>query len=609
MRYRHIMATTALTLLAQPALSQDLATPDQPYMLPEITLIAYQTEAELGRTGATVEVVTQEELQRDGTLRLTDYLATLPGVSATSNGGFGTQSTLRMRGLAGQYVKVLVDGIDVSDPSSTQIRFEPGAMMTGDIARIEVLKGPQSALYGSEAIGGVIAISTLDAAEPGTHQRATLEYGSHNTRRAAYGVTNAGDRHALAFTVQHLETDGFSVADEADGNTEDDGARATRATLSARYDATDALTIGAAAFWQKTRAETDGDFPVLIDGEDASNSISRGARLHADYDAGGIRHGLALQQSEISRQEIFDGSTYPYDGQRTELDYKGSVDLTPQIVLAWGGSHSQEDFQGDNIDAGYITNSAYAEARYAPNDRLDLALSLRHDHNSQFGSEQTGRVALAWRPDDQWTLRANWGTGYRAPSLYELYGAWVGTPSLRPETAKGTEIGVERSFANGATLRATAFRSEITNLIDYSFTSFVYEQIPGDSRSQGVELSGDMPISDSLRLAGNFTYTDTKRPDGQPLDRVPARVLNLRLDGDISARSRFGLGLTHVSGMRDRDAEMPSYTLVDASAEYDLTDRAIGYVRVENLLDEDYQVLRGYGTSGRAIFAGVRADF
>ncbi|AUH63962.1 TonB-dependent receptor plug domain-containing protein [Paracoccus zhejiangensis] len=610
MQLRHLLAaSTALTALAGLAAAQGAALPPADYVLPEITLYAYQTEAELGRTGATVEVVTQEELQRDGTLRLTDYLATLPGISATANGGFGTQSTLRIRGLAGQYVKVLVDGIDVSDPSSTQIRFDPGAMMTGDIARIEVLKGAQSALYGSEAIGGVIAISTLDATEPGTRQRATLEYGSYNTKRAAYSITTSGERHALAFTVQHLDTDGFSVADEADGNREDDGARATRATLSGRYDVNDALTIGAAGFWQKTEAETDGDFPVLEDGADASNGILRGGRIYADYDAGGIRHGLALQRSETSRQETYDGFTYPFEGERTELEYKGSVDLNPQVVLAWGAAHSREEFQGDSTDAGYITNSAFAEARYTPNDRLDLALSLRHDHNSQFGSEATGRLALAWRPDDNWTLRANWGTGYRAPSPYELYSFWAGTPDLTPETAKGGEIGVERSFANGATLRATAFHSVVTDLIDYSYATFHYEQIPGDTRSQGIELSGETPLNDRLRLSGNFTYTDTERPDGQQLERVPERVLNLRLDGDISDRSRFGLGLTHASGLVDRGAEMPSYTLVDASVEYDLTGRSTGYLRVENLFDQDYQVLRGYGTSGRALFAGIRAEF
>lgn len=579
------------------------------YVLPEITLSAYQTEAELGRTGATVEVVTKDDLDRAGDIRLIDYLATLPGVSSAANGGFGSQATLRVRGLASQYIKVLVDGIDVSDPSSTQIRYDPGALMTGDIARIEVLKGPQSAIYGSEAIGGVISISTLDAEQPGLYQRATVEYGSYNTKRGVYALTASNDRQAMALTVQHLDTGGFSIADEDDGNTEADGARSTRVTLSGQTRATDSLTLGAAGFWQNTDAETDSTFPALSDGSDNSKSISRGLRVHADYDAGGARHSVAAQRSEIARQENYGGIIYPYDGTRTELEYKGSADIGSQVTLAWGGTHSQENFDGGGSSVGYITNSAFAEARYAATPDLDIAVSARHDHNSQFGSENTGRIALAWRPDDNWTLRAQWGTGYRAPSLYELYGAFVGTPTLTPETARGGEIGVEYAFDSGATLRATAFRSVVTDLIDYSFTSFAYAQVPGDTRTQGIELSGETPIGNALTLAGNFTYTDTERPDGQPLTRVPRRALNLRLQGDLSERARYALGLSHVSGLIDGGAEMPAYTVVNASAEYDLTDRATGFVRIENLLDEEYQVISGYGTSDRAVYAGLRASF
>lgn len=596
-----LAATTAATAL--PAIAQ------QGYVLPEITLIAHQTEAELGRTGTTVEVATQEDLERDGTLRLVDYLATLPGISATANGGFGTQATLRLRGLAGQYVKVLIDGIDVSDPSSTQIRFDPGALMTADIARIEVLKGPQSALYGSEAIGGVISLTTLTPDRPGTQQRVALEDGSYATTRAAYSLATAGDRHALAFTMQQVRTDGFSVADEADGNTEDDGARARRATLSARVDLTETLSLGAAGFWQQTEAETDGDFPVLVDGADASNAITRGLRVFADHDTGVVRHGISVQRSTIARREIFDGVTYPYDGTRTEVEYKGSIHAGSQVTLAWGATHSREAFDGDGTSAGYDTNSVFAEAQYAVSPELDLAVSLRHDDNSQFGSENTGRAAIAWRPDDRWTVRAQWGTGYRAPALYELYGAWVGTPTLQPETARGGEIGVEYDLGDDASLRATAFQTVVTDLIDYSFASFVYEQVPGDTRTRGVELSGQTPLGDRLHLSGNYTWTDTRRPDGQPLDRVPEHMLNLRLEAEATPRVRIGLGLSHVAKMNDRGAELPSYTVVDASADFDLTDNAIGYLRVENLFDKRYQMLRGYGTSGRAIYAGVRASF
>lgn len=599
--------TTSLPAVL-PVAAQDIPAGDA-YVLPEITLSAYQTEAELGRTGATVEIVTQEDLEQATTTRLVDYLATLPGISATMNGGFGTTATLRVRGLGGQYIKVLVDGIDVSDPSAPQISFDPGAMLTGDIARIEVLKGPQSALYGSEAIGGVISISTLDAVEPGTHQAATLEYGSYNTTRGIYAITNGGDDHAIAFTLQHLNTDGFSVADEADGNTEADGATATRATLSGRYDVTDEFSIGMAGFWQETETETDGDYPVLEDGADASNGITRGFRVHADYDTGIIRQSLSAQISDTSRQEVYDGITYPYDGSRTEVQYDGAADVNSQLVLAWGAMHSNEKFEGDGAEAGYITNSVFGELRYAVTPDLDVALSARHDNNSEFGGQNSGRVAVAWRPGERWILRAQYGTGYRAPSLYELYAPWVGVPSLEPETSEGGDMGVEYALPNGGFLRATAFSTVVTDLIDYSFETYTYAQFAGDTKTRGVELSGATPLGDRLQLSGNFTYTDATRPDGLPLDRVPARVLNLALTGEITEHSRAVMNLQYVSGTYDREEEMPSYTTVDLLAEYDITDRAVGYLRIENLLDEDYQVLRGYGTSGRAVFAGVRARF
>ncbi len=585
------------------------AAQDQPILLPEIVLSANQTETKLGRTGADVQIVTQDDLQRSGTTRLVDYLATLPGVSATSNGGFGTQSTLRLRGLPTQYVKVLIDGIDVSDPSAPQIRFDAGAMLTADIARIEVLKGPQSALYGSEAIGGVISITTLDADRQGLHQQAGIEYGSNASTRLSYGLQAANDTQRAALTVQHYETGGFSVADENDGNTEDDGARATRVTLSASQDLTPDLTVGVAGFWQKTRVETDGDFPALVDNADRSAGIMRGARIFANYTIGAARHGLSVQRSETSRQETFGGVTYPYEGQRTEYAYDGSALVGRDVTLAWGASHSDERFQGDATDARYLTNSLYAEAQWAATPDLDLALSARHDHNSQFGGKETGRLAIAWRATDTVTLRGQYGSGYRAPSPYELYATWGGNPDLTPETATGAEIGMDYTPNPDSSIGVTLFHTKVTDLIDYSLDSFGYEQIRGDSRTRGIELTGRTAITDSIRLSGNLTYTDTRDPDGDPLNRVPERSASLRIEVDLDTATRASLQATYQDGLLDDGTEMPSFTVLNAQIERDLTATTTGYLRVENLLDREYQVLEGYGTSDRAIFAGLRASF
>ncbi|WP_162798925.1 TonB-dependent receptor plug domain-containing protein [Paracoccus indicus] len=594
------------TALTAPCIA---AAQEAPVMLPPIIMSANQTASQPGRTGADVQIVTREDLHRDGTTRLVDYLATLPGVSVTSNGGFGTQSTLRLRGLPTQYVKVLVDGIDVSDPSAPQIRFDAGAMLTGDIARIEVLKGPQSALYGSEAIGGVVSITTLDADRQGLHQQAGVEYGSNNSTRLSYGVQAANDTQRAALTVQHYETDGFSVADENDGNTEDDGARATRVTLSASQDLTPALTVGVAGFWQKTRVDTDGDFPVLVDNADRSAGIMRGARVFADYTMGATEHGLSVQRSETSRQETFGGFTYPYEGERTEYAYDGSTLVGQDVTLAWGASHSDERFQGDATDARYLTNSLYAEAQWVATPDLDIALSARHDHNSQFGGKETGRLAIAWRATDSITLRGQHGSGYRAPSPYELYATWGGNPDLTPETAIGTEIGLDYAPTADSSFGVTLFRTKINNLIDYSLDDFDYQQITGDSRTQGIELTGETAITDRIRLSGNLTYTDTRDPNGDPLNCVPERSATLRVAGDLDTATRASLQAVYQDGLLDDGSEMPSFTVLNAQIERDLTPTTTGYLRVENLLDREYQVLEGYGTSDRAIFAGLRASF
>lgn len=614
MRTFAILAATATTLPAVmlPAAAQDTP-PADAFVLPEITLSAYQTATELGRTGATVEVVTRDELERAGTTRVIDYLTTLPGISASGNGGFGTQTTLRVRGLPGSYVKVLVDGIDVTDPSATQISFDPGGLMSAGIQRVEVLKGPQSALYGSEAIGGVISITTLQAVEEGTVQEAGLEYGSYNSTRANYSVASRGERHEVAATISRFHGDGFSAADENNGNTEEDGADASRFAVSGSYQITPDLSVGGAAFWQQTDADFDEGFPVAADGLppylEHSKSRARGARAFISYSAGAVQHELSVQRYVIDRELTDDIDSYSTRGERSEANYNGDVALNDRVTLAWGGTHSNETLDQSAFDAGFITNSAFGEAQFAATPDLDIAVSARYDHHSEFGSKNSGRVALAWRLAEGWILRSQIGTGFRAPSPYELYAPIYGNPDLSPESSVGAELGIQRDFANGAFARATLFQTRITDLIDYDFTTSTYAQVPGDSRTRGVELSAMTPLTDTLMLSGNFTYTDSEDADGAPLNRVPRRALNLRLEGDAGAKTSYSLGLSHVSGLTDRGSEMPTYTTVDAGVEYDLTGMAIGYLRIENLLDEEYQVVPGYGTSDRAAYVGVRAAF
>ncbi|MCA0996212.1 TonB-dependent receptor plug domain-containing protein [Alloyangia pacifica] len=600
----------AATALAAASLS-GAAYAQEGYDLGTITLSANRGEStELERSGATVEVVTKEDLEKTGETRVADYLASLPGISVTTNGGIGTNTTLRIRGASGQYIGVYIDGINVNDPSGTQIEYDFGALTTADVSRIEVLKGSQSALYGSEAIAGVINITTARPTEPGLSQNVAAEYGSYNTRKLSYNLGYLGERGSFATTLSRVETDGFSAADEDDGNDEADSHESTRLSFSGDYALTDTVTLGASGFWQKTETEYDESYPVLADGthDEVSKSEQYGLRGFARIDAGALSHELSLQYFENDRSTSSNGYDYPFYGQRWTLGYQGQAELSA-TTLTFGADATREQYENDGDEGDQDTYGIWAQANWHLSDQIELVTALRHDDHSDFGGKTTGRVSLAYLPSDDVTLRASVGTGFRAPSLYERYNAYAGNPDLEPETSLSYELGAEKRFEGGK-ITATLFRTEITDLIEYNYNTWAYSQVEGTSWMQGVELSGETQITDRLGLAAAYTWTDTEDAEtGDRLTRVPLHDLALTLDAAFTDDFSGAFRVRHVAGVEDTNDSLPDYTVADVNFRYALSDNAELYLRVENLFDEDYQTVTGYGTSDRAAYFGVRGSF
>ncbi|MCA0940144.1 TonB-dependent receptor [Salipiger pacificus] len=609
-----LRAATALTAasLCGAAFAQD------DYDLGTLTLSANRGEStELSRSGVTVEVVTKEDLEQSGETLLADYLARLPGVSVTANGGIGSTANLRVRGLPSKYVGVYIDGIDVTDTSGPQIQYDFGTLTTADVSRIEVLKGSQSALYGSEAIGGVINITTNRATEEGLTQSVAAEYGSYNTRKLSYNLSYLGTRGSFASTLSYIDTDGFSAADEDDGNREDDGHEARRLSFSGDYALTETITVGGAAFWQVSDSEYDEDGPTDGDTHDElSESDQYGVRAFAHLETGAMSHELSAQYYEIDRKLSGSNSwgsfEYPYEGRRWSLGYQGQTELSA-ATLTFGADATRERYESGGTDGDQDTLGFWAQADWHLSDAVELVTVLRHDDHSEFGGKTTGRISLAFLPTPDLTLRASVGTGFRAPSLYERFDVWSGNSDLTPETSVSYELGVEQRFGAGY-VGATLFRTEITDLIDYYYDPVTFEggyvQIDGTSWTQGVELTGGVNLSESLSLAGAYTWTDSEDAQtGDRLSRVPLHDLSLSLDADVTDAFRAGLTVQHVSGLEDVAETLDDYTVANMNLRYALTDQAELYLRVENLFDEDYQVVKGYGTSDRAAYFGVRASF
>lgn len=602
----HLLATAAvLPFLPTASLAQEA------FDLGEVVLSGSLTPVAKDQTGATVEVLEAEDLAGSDT-SVIQRLDRLPGISSVANGGLGANATLKIRGLPGRYVVVRVNGIDMNDPSGTQNSFNFGALTPAGIDRIEVLKGSQSALYGSEAIGGVIDITTYRPTELGFSGQVSSEYGGDNTRSGTLSFGYLTERAELAYTYSRILTDGFSAQASDD---EDDGFRQTTQTFSGRYNLTDNLTIGAAV------TDRSGDLEIDRSSTDSSGATTfeeRGARVFGEWQTGNVLHTFAYSYFDIDRRDPT-GFTTRFQGDRERLSYLGSAELAGDMTLNFGLDRTEESFNSGGSTGDERTLSAQAELLMRPAENVDLSAALRYDDNSDFGGKATGRLAAVWRPQDDLAFRAVLGTGFRAPSLYERF-SFYGDPTLQAEESRSFELGVEKTYGETASVKATVFYTEIDDLIQFDGGSTAcgsgfgcYNQVPGTTKSRGIELSGTYALSSRTEFFGNYTYTHATT-DGERLTRTPKHDLLLGVETDVTDRLQAALDVRHVGDVvpsiyAPADHKVGTYTLVGAGVSYDVTDTTQAYLRVENLFDEDYETAGGYNTPGRSAFFGVRADF
>lgn len=620
------LLAAAPLLAVTPAFGQD-----QPVLLDDITLSANRTPTEAARSGVSVTVVTAEELRKAGDRQLSSYLARLPGVSVTQNGPMGTTTNLRIRGADSRHIAVYIDGIRVDDPTGTGTAFDFGTLMSADVGRVEILRGSQSALWGSNAMGGVINIASLQGMEEGLHQSVALEAGSQGTASARYSFGQRTARSETSFNLTHARTDGFSAKDTLPRTpgAEKDGFEATRLSFSTRYQATENLSVGAAGFAQ--RSTYDYDYGGPNSAGDYFRRTENGLRLFADWETGNTTHSFNATSYRVTRKDHVTGvQSGLFKGGREGFSYQGTTTISQALSFVYGADTNRERGNFELIPGTVSTrvSGVFGQALWRPTDAFDLSLSLRRDDHSDFGGHSTGRLALAWQAAPGLTLRAAAATGYLAPSLYQRFGdpRWtiIANPALEPEKSKSIEVGLDYRMAGGASFGLTLFHIDTDNAIGYvpcpsgpptwscaPGTANFYANESGTTRRKGVELSAHVPVGARLGLGLAYTYTDARNPDDSPVARVPRHALNLSLDAELRDGLNASLSLAHVAGRPADQYSGPlmDYTVVNAGVSYDLSAATALSLRIENLLDKEYQILPGYGTSGRAAYIGLRHRF
>jgi vitamin B12 transporter len=604
-----------------------------------IVVTATRTPQPAARTGSSISVITGEDIQAQQINVLSDALGQVPGLTVVRTGGLGQPTTIGVRGAPAGQTLVLIDGIRLGDPSATDGGAIIADLMANNIDRVEVLRGPQSTLYGSSALGGVVNIlSRLGGPAPFslTAEAQGGSFGFYRLNAAARGTVDAVDYGVAANFSGSNEV---SAADVRNGNREDDGAHNAGVTGNVRWNLSDLLSLDARGYYVRTRTSFDGfpppTFFTFADTHDhGSNELLAGyAGANLSLFDGRFLNRLAVVASSSDRRS-FDPTSVPVEtffglGGMTRFEYQGVVAIDPDNELTFGAesqlttvsTHGVFDAtpltQGRNID-----NSVYAQIQSTWFDRLTLTGGVRHDDDSQFGGHTSVKVAGAYQLKEWGTvLRANYGDGFKAPSLYQLFSDFSNPfTSLRPETAEGWEAGLDQTLLDGRVRGSlTYFDRRSKNLIDFGFCSapaecairpFGFYINVNRTRATGLEAELSFDLTDTL--SGKVNYTNLTAKDlttGAALPRRPHVQANAEVSWQALVDLNVGASLTYV-GPRNSDnfsvQRLAANTTVNVFGSYAIDENWEVFGRVENLFNERTQPVLDYGRPGIGGFAGLR---
>lgn len=650
-------STTTVTAGTVSALALTIALTSagaQEINLEQIVVTPNRTPTEESKVGSTVNVVTKEQIERESRPVIIDYLNQIPGISLASQGGLGKETSLSIRGADKKYVKTLFNGIDISDTTATQVQTSYEHILADGITGIEVLKGSQSILYGSDAVAGVINISTLpDPDQIGLTQRMLIEGGSNETARGAYALTNVTDRSRFSMNLGGLYSGGISAAlvngnpliDSNSSSLEDDFYQNVTGSFAGEFQLSDNFSVFGSGFIVKSKGDFDASgLPPTDNTLNTGRFDQHAGRVGFNLDLldGRFRNTVAVQLAEIDR-EVASSSVFENDagelersdfegrfqGRRSKLDYQGAFDISDRLMLQFGGDIEEQrawitNNFGTNTDDRASIAGLWTQLVAEPADNLTLSAGVRHDEHSEFGGFTSYRGTAAYLFEQTGTkLRASIGTGFRAPSLYELnyvsFDPTIPLPDLDPEESLSWDIGIDQYFMGGnARASLTYFQLDTDNLIDYDFVNDTYIQFPGTTRRNGIEAEIAYAVNGWLEVGGSYTYTHTEQEDGERRPRIPEHMFGLSASAEpwerwtISASAKIALDTIDLVspsfGTFDR-VPLDDYVLVNAKIGYKPTENTELYLRAENILDQEYQTVYGYGTPGFSVFAGFRAKF
>jgi vitamin B12 transporter len=626
---------------------EDEQKPKTPASVPaehhDIVVTATRLETPAREIASSVTVITAGELERSKKAFVLEAVRGACGVSTLQNGGPGATASVFLRGANSEHTLVLVDGVEINDPVNPSRSADLAHLSLVNIERLEIIRGPQSPLYGSDALGGIINVITAKGTG-GPRWTLTSSGGSYGTIAGQAGFSGSTGRLDYALDLSRYRTDGISSASRSyEGNSEKDGYN--NLTLAGRlgFKLRDNLdvTVAARSTWAATEIDISGG-----PGGDDPNSVQDYASLFLRGEFRGLflrnRWEQKLSLAVVESRRDYDNPAddiHPFDSENSfyrsrlfKLDWQNNIFLHHSTTFTIGLEIESERGDSEYVSQGLWgpfesifprqraeTTGLYVQDVIRLGDRFFAAAGLRFDHHTRAGNALTYRLAPAYIfPATQTKLRASIGTGFKSPSLYQLYApptfyGPIGNANLRPERSFGWEAGVEQPLLGGRVRAgATYFENDFENLVNYD-SSQGYINI-GRAESSGVEVELEARPGRDLLFFGSLTHLRAQDMIAETsLLRRPKDVFSAGLSFSFLKSLACTLSLDCIGEREDMDysswparrVALPAYSLLDGVVSWDVRPGIQVFLRLDNILDAEYEMVYGYGTPGFSIRAGV----
>jgi len=620
--------------------AEDLAAENADPAREIIVTAATRTEQSLDKVGQTVSVIDLAEIERRQTQNVADILRTIPGVTIARNGTIGGVASVFIRGAESDQTVALIDGVKLNDPSSVGGGFNFGNLMTGNIERIEVLRGSQSVLWGSQAIAGVVNMVTRRPTEE-LQVNARGEYGFRDTVNLVANASGKAGPLSASVGAGWFRTDGISNFAESRGGVERDGYENFGANANFNLAISEAVSLDARGWYSRGTLNLDGFAPPTfafgdVNEEGVTRELVGYTGLNVALFDGRFRNRIGFALTDTKRRNTaLDGppaETFRGEGRNERLEYQGIVDIAKGWEVTFGleqeiSRFNSSSFGGPEARARARLYSGYAQVVGTITEGFTITGGVRHDDHDRFGGATTfGASAVYNLAATGTTVRASYAEGFKVPSLFQLFSNF-GNTTLQPERSQGWDAGITQSLVDGRLeLSATYFQRDSEDLILFigcraPFTGIctnrpfgTYDNV-GLARARGAEFAVTMRPTDSFTVQVTHGYVDSRnRAAGtvnfdRRLPRRPENATSLLVDYRWPFGLETGFTLTNVSAAFENAANtlrLPGYTLGDIRAMMPLGKNLELTARIENLFDESYETALNFGQMPRAGYVGVR---